>query len=71
MRQKSLTLCPDDIIVFSRTLDEHLYQLKLVILRQLENKLKLNPTKCKFIRQEVDYLGHVLTTEGVKTSEEL
>ena len=33
--------------------------------------LKLQPTKCHFIQTEVEYLGHVISPEGLKTNEKL
>ena len=61
----------DDILVFSRTLEEHLEHLRLVIERLEEVQLKLKPVKCQFIRKEVDYLRHVLTPEGLKVNTRL
>ena len=61
----------DDILVFSRILEEHLEHLRLVIERLEEAKLKLKPVKCQFIRKEVDYLGRVLTPEGLKVNARL
>ena len=58
----------DDILVFSRTLEEHMEHLRLVIDRVMKAGLKLNPAKCKFIQQEVEYLGHIVTPQGLKTS---
>ena len=58
----------DDILVFSRTLEEHMTHLQAVFDRLLAAGLKLNPDKCRFICDEVDYLGHVLTPGGLKTS---
>ena len=56
----------DDILVFSDTLDDHLNHLRLVLERLKEVNLKLKPTKCRFARKEVEYLGHVLTPDGLK-----
>ena len=56
----------DDVLVFSRTLEDHLKQLDLVISRLKEVGLKLNPSKCYFMRKEVAYLGHVITSSGLK-----
>ena len=56
----------DDVIVFSRTLDDHLHHLSLVIDRLTKAGLKLKPSKCHFISQEVQYLGHLLTPEGIR-----
>ena len=58
----------DDVLVFSRTLEEHLQHLCNVIQRLSEAGLKLKPSKCRFIREEVEYLGHVITPYGLKTN---
>ena len=56
----------DDILVFSDTLKDLLNHLRLVLKRLREINLKLKPTKCRFARKEVEYLGHVLTPDGLK-----
>ena len=33
--------------------------------------LKVNPSKCQFIRKEVEYLGHVITPEGLRPNDKL
>ena len=61
----------DDILIYSRTLEEHLCHLRLVLERIQRAGLKLKITKCAFVRQEVEYLGHVLTPDGLKTNPKL
>ena len=61
----------DDVLVFSRTLTEHLQHLKLVIEHLQEAGLKLKPAKCHFVRKEVEYLGHLITPEGLKPNPKL
>ena len=56
----------DDILIFSNSLSEHLYHLRKVIDSLKSVNLKLQPSKCKFARTEVEYLGHVITAEGLK-----
>lgn len=56
----------DDVLVFSPTLQQHLEHLQREMGRLREVNLKLNPEKCKFVREEVKYLGHVVTAEGLK-----
>ena len=58
----------DDILVFSKTLEEHLQHLEIVLKRVIEVGLKLKPVKCQFFRQEVEYLSHMITPLGLKTS---
>jgi hypothetical protein len=60
----------DDIIVFSSTLDEHISRLESVFDRLSKAGLKLKPSKCDFFKSEVRYLGHIVTSEGVKTDPE-
>ena len=66
-----VTVYIDDILVFSRTLDEHLQHLQSVLQRLKQAGLKLNPQKCHFITQEVEYLGHIITPDGLKTNPRL
>ena len=58
----------DDVLVFSPTLTEHLTHLQAVIKRISEAGLKLKPSKCRFVRSEVEYLGHLVTPQGLKTN---
>ena len=61
----------DDVLIFSRNLDEHLQHLQLVINRLQNAGLKLKPSKCHFMRKEVEYLGHLVTPQGLKTNPRL
>ena len=56
----------DDVLVFSETLEEHLQQLRLVLERLRKAGLKLKPSKCHFLRESVEYLGHVITPQGLE-----
>ena len=57
----------DDIIVFSRTPEEHLHRLKAVISKLRAAGVKLKPTKCDLFKQQINYLGHVVSKEEVST----
>ena len=57
----------DDIIVFSRTPEEHLHRLKGVISKLRAAGLKLKPTKCNLCRQQINCLGHFVSKERVST----
>lgn len=56
----------DDIIVFSRSLEEHSAHLTKILQAFQDNNLKVQIHKCEFFRKEVNFLGHVITPEGVK-----
>ena len=55
----------DDIIIFSKSIDEHLTHLEEVFRRLREANVKLNLKKCSFVKQRIEYLGHVVTPEGI------
>lgn len=55
----------DDLIVFGKNLQDHNKNLMTVFQRLREVNLKIHPRKCSFLRKEVLYLGHVLSTEGI------
>ncbi|KAK9700892.1 RNase H-like domain found in reverse transcriptase [Popillia japonica] len=54
----------DDIIIYSRDLQEHLRHLHQVLERLQRHGLRLNLEKCHFASTQLDYLGHVVTKEG-------
>ena len=60
----------DDVIVFSKTFDGHLDNLRRVLRRLSENGVKLKPRKCNMFRQEVNFLGRIISPEGYKLDPE-
>lgn len=60
----------DDCIVYASTEADYLVRLRDVFTRFRNYNIKLNPDKCKFGLQEVEYLGHVINSEGISFSPE-
>jgi hypothetical protein len=60
----------DDILVFSKSFEEHLPHLRIVFQVLLDNKLFLKLKKYTFARQQISYLGHVISDQGVSTNPE-
>lgn len=56
----------DDILIASKSFDEHLRKIRSVFERLSCAGLWLKPKKCVFLRDEVPYLGHVISAEGLK-----
>ena len=56
----------DDILVFSKTHQEHLHHLRLVLQVLRDNDFKIKLSKCDFERPEVKFLGHIVGQHGVK-----
>ena len=57
----------DDIVVFGKTLQDHNDNLVKVLDRLREAGLSLKPKKCRFARQEIEFLGHVVSAKGIAT----
>ncbi|GBG64906.1 hypothetical protein CBR_g48372 [Chara braunii] len=56
----------DDILVFSKTLQEHQGHLRQVLEKLREANFKINAKKCEWAKTQVLYLGHVLDGDGIK-----
>lgn len=67
---KEVLVFLDDLIVFSDTLEEHEARLIHVLGRLEEYGPKLSPDQCKFFQTSVRYLGHIVSSDGVKTDPE-
>ena len=59
----------DDIIVFSKTFEEHVQNLSLVLTRLQNSGLKVAAKKCHFFQKRVKFLGHIVSQDGVPTDE--
>ena len=60
----------DDILITGKSASEHLENLETVLNRLQSSGMRLKKEKCQFMLQEVDYLGHKLSREGLKPSSE-
>ena len=56
----------DNVIVYSKTEEEHLVRLSAVLERFMEHGLKLKPSKCNFFCTEISYLGHKVSAAGTE-----
>jgi len=55
----------DNILVYSSTVEEHEHHLRMVLEKLAQHQLYAKFSKCEFWLQEVAFLGHVLSAEGV------
>ena len=53
------------IIIFSRTVEEHLLHIKQVFEKLQSANLFIKLSKCHFFSKEIQYLGHILSTKGI------
>jgi hypothetical protein len=56
----------DDILIFSRTEEDHFRHVKLILERLRRHKLFAKLSKCKFNRASLQFLGHVFGQNGVE-----
>ena len=56
----------DDILIFSSRVEVHLEHLRKVFLRLREAKLKLKASKCSFFKKHIQYLGHLVSGDGIE-----
>ena len=57
----------DDVILYSQTPEEHLERMEAVFKKLSAYGLKLKPSKCTFFEEEITYLGHLITADGIAT----
>ena len=63
---ESVKVVMDDILVWGENEKQHNARLMQVLERACRRDLKLNKSKCQFRKQQVAYLGHILTNQGLK-----
>ncbi|GBG58811.1 hypothetical protein CBR_g212 [Chara braunii] len=62
---KTLVLCQRILYLMSQALEDHLEHLRCVLETLRHAKYKANRDKCEFVREELEYLGHFVTLEGI------
>lgn len=69
LRQNVLVFV-DDILVYSRTLEEHKNHLRQVFETLSKHQLRVKLSKCSFVQTQLSYLGHIISADGVSTDPE-
>ncbi len=65
MLDKGVLIYLDDILVYSKTIDEHKKLLDRVFYYLNLNKLYLKEKKCSLFLEKINFLGHVISKDGV------
>jgi predicted aspartyl protease len=55
----------DDILIFSRSPEEHVKHVEIVLKRLRENHFALKMKKCEFFKSQIPYLGHIISKDGI------
>ena len=56
----------DDILIFSKSADEHKHHIEIVLSELRKHKILLKPSKCVWAQTELPYLGHIIGRDGIK-----
>ena len=62
---KFVVVLIDNILIYSKFEEEHKYHLKIVLQELQEHQLYAKFSKCDFFKDKIQYLGHVVTKEGI------
>ncbi|GBG70389.1 hypothetical protein CBR_g6517 [Chara braunii] len=60
----------DTTLVYSRSSDQHVEHLRTILERLRQTKYKANRDKCEFAQQELEYVGHYVTPQGIRPLED-
>lgn len=65
-----VTIYVDDILITSPTAESHYKHIIEILTRFKRHHVTVNIDKCQFFRKEVSFLGHIISSEGIKMDEE-
>ena len=55
----------DEIIIYSKSEEEHEHHLRLVLQVLRQHQLYSNLSKCSFYQKQIHYLGHIISEQGI------
>jgi hypothetical protein len=63
--RKFVLVFMNDILIFSKTMDNHVEHLKIIFQILMENQLFIKFNKCTFAQRQISYLVHIISHGGV------
>jgi hypothetical protein len=68
-RSGTVLVFSDDILVYSKILEDHVVHLKKVLQVVEQDKWQVKVSKCSFAQRKIDYLVHVILEAGVEAED--
>jgi hypothetical protein len=68
MLNKFVTVYLDDILIYSQDVQKHTEHIRQVLQTLRQNQLYAKVSKCDFFKTEIQYLGHIISKEGIKVN---
>lgn len=68
LREHLLLYCMvyiDDIIIYSKTAEEHLQHIEAVLKTLMKHKISIKWQKCNYLKTKLDFLGHIVSASGI------
>lgn len=59
----------DDVVIFSKSLQDHIIHLKQIFTELRKYNLKVQLDKSEYLRKDIPLLGHIITSEGIKPTQ--
>ena len=56
----------DDVLIFSNSLQQHQQDVRNILEAIRKSEMKVKPSKCEFHKEETEYLGFIISREGIK-----
>lgn len=69
IRNNKIIVYLDDILIATKTVEEHLVILKELFKRLVSNRLEVKLSKCKFLYRSIDYLGYNASSQGIRPND--
>ena len=69
-KNKKVIVYIDDILIMSESFDEHLILVEKVLTTLMNSGIKVKIDKCEFFKQQVEFLGHIISKDGISKSPE-
>ena len=67
---KFVTVYMDDILVYSKTAEDHAQHIRHVLQHLRKNELYAKRSKCLFFQRKIKFLGHVISADGISVDED-